>query len=61
VARNTVLQPQKFPEQILAVGGEVGKIRTMLRPAHRRRQRDGQNFQQIMALGIARPRIGDFG
>ena len=54
VARNPVLQPEKLPEQVLPVSRKVGKIRADLRSANRCRQRNRQNLQKIVPLGIAR-------
>jgi hypothetical protein len=59
VARQAILEAQKFPQQRLAVLGELGEVHAALRPADRGDQRDRQDVEQLVALRIAPTRVGD--
>ena len=59
VARQAILQAQEFPQQRLAVLGELGEVDAALRAADRRDQRDRQDVEQLVPLRIAPPRVGD--
>ena len=59
VAGQAILQAEEFPEQRLAVRGELGEVDAALRAADRGHQRDRQDVEQRVPLGIAPPRVGD--
>ena len=59
VAEQTILQAEEFPEPRLAVRGELGEVDAALRAADRGHQRDRQDVEQRVPLGIAPPRVGD--
>ena len=59
VARQAILQAQEFPQQRLAVLGELGEVDAALRAADRGDQRDRQDVEQLVPLRIAAPRVGD--
>ena len=59
MARQAILQAEEFPEQRLAVLGELGKVDAALRPADRRDKRDRQDVEQLVPLCIPPPRVRD--
>ena len=58
VARNPALQAQKTAQERLLGASEHGHVDAGLGARQGRRQRDQQDLQQIVALGIARARVG---
>ncbi len=58
VARRAVLQLHHLAQEDQLGAGELRHVRTVFRPAQRRRQRHEHQFQQIVT-GIARPRVVD--
>ena len=59
MARQAIPEAQEFPQQRLAVLGELGEVDAALRAADRGDQRDRQNVEQFMPLRIPPPRVGD--
>jgi len=59
VARQAVLQAQEFPQERLPILRELREVHAALRPADRRHQRDRQDIEQLVALRIPPPRVGD--
>ena len=59
MARQAILQAEEFPQERLAVLGELGEVDAALGAADRGDQRDRQNVQQLVPLRVAPPRVGD--
>ena len=59
MAGQAILQAEEVPQQHLAVLGELGEVDAALRAADRGDQRDRQDVEQLVPLGIAPPRVGD--
>lgn len=57
VTGHTVLQLEKTAQKFFLGAGELGHVHRVLAAAQNRAQRHHHNLQQIMAPGIARPRI----
>ena len=59
MAGQAIPEAEEFPEQRLAVLRELGEVDAALRAADRGDERDRKDVEQIVALGIASPRVGD--
>ena len=57
VARYAARQREKAPQKRLLGTAEQGHVDAALGAAQGRRERDQQDLQQVVTLGIARPRV----
>ena len=57
VTGHTMLQLEKTTQEFFLGVGELGHVHRILAAAQNRAQRNHQHLQQIMAPGVARPRV----